>query len=118
MEDRLQQALDFANYRQTLNNQLQKLAIKSEGSLIYSVAGGNFTIDQQFICFLDYLVRSGYSEATLLDNNKTPISITDTSAMLKSATDRYFEVTNDYFREHQKLRKLRNVKSVLDLKGV
>lgn len=116
MESRLQQALEFANYKQTLNNQLHKLRIKAEGELLLAEAGGKFTINQQLICFLDYLVRGGYSSATLLDDNKTAVHIADTDAFLKKITTRYFEVTNDYFRESQVIKKARNVKSILDIK--
>ncbi len=118
MDERLQRALEFANYKQTLNNQLHKLKIKSENMLMFAVAGGKFTISQELICFLDYLVKNGYTEATLLDDNKAPIQISNTETFLKTITTRYFEVTNDYFREAQILKKARNVKSVIDLKDV
>jgi len=116
MEDRLRQALEFANYKQTLNNQLQKLKIRVEGSLLFAEAGGKFTINQELICFIDYLVRTGLVEATILDDNKSPILIADTSAFLKKITTRYFEVTNDYLQESKLIKKSRDVKSILDLK--
>ena len=115
MEQRLQEALDFANYRQTLNNQLHKLKIKTEGMLIHAEGGGKFTINQPLICFLDYLVKNGYAHATLLDDNNSPVHITDTTLFLKTITTKYFEVTNDYLQESQSIKKSRNVKSVLDL---
>lgn len=118
MEERLQKALDFANYRQTLNNQLHKLKLKTESMCMIAEAGGKFTVDRDLICFLDYLVKNGYTEAPMLDDNKSPVYITDTAAFLKRLTDRYFEVTNDYFRESQSIKKSRNVNSVLDLKDV
>lgn len=116
MDNQLQHALEFANYKQTLNNQLHKLRIKAEGELLIAEAGGKFSINQHLICFLDYLVREGYSSATLLDDNKSAIHIPDTTAFLKKITTRYFEVTNDYFRESQIIKKARNVKSILDIK--
>lgn len=116
MSERLTQALSFANYRQTLNNQLLKLKIRAEGTLIFAKNGGSFSIGQELICFLDYLVRSDMKEATLLDNNNTPVLISDVPAFLKEVTQRYFEVTNDYLREYQDIRKSRNVKSILDIK--
>jgi hypothetical protein len=116
MEERLQKALEFANYRQTLNNQLQKLKIRSEGMLILAKNGGNFTINRELIGFLDYLERIGMTEAILLDDNNTPISIPNVSDFLKEVTKRYFEVTTDYLKEYQEIRKSRNVKSILDLK--
>ena len=116
MEERLQQALEFANYKQTLNNQLHKLKIKTEGLLLLSEAGGKFTINQTLICFVDLLVRTDRNNATILDDNNSPIQIADTTLFLKKITDRYFEVTNDYLRESQSIKKMRNVKSILDIK--
>ena len=116
MEERLQKALEFSNYRQTLNNQLHKAKIKAEGMLMLAEGGGTFNVDQQLICFLDYLVREGITEAPLLDANKSPIHIADTSAFLKKITARYFEVTNDYLRDAQAIKKSRKVSSILDIK--
>lgn len=116
MEDRLQQALAFANYKQTLNNQLHKSRIRAEGQLMFAEAGGKFTINQELICFFDYLTRTGLKEATVLDDNKSPVAIVDTSAFLKKITTRYFEVTNDYLQEAKTIKKSRDVKSILDLK--
>lgn len=116
MEERLQKALEFSNYRQTLNNQLHKAKVKAEGMLIFAEAGGTFIIDQQLICFLDYLVKEGYTEAPLLDSNKSPIHITDIPAFLQKVTARYFEVTNDYLKDAQAIKKSRKVSSILDLK--
>jgi hypothetical protein len=116
MEERLQEALSFANYKQTLNNQLHKLRLKTEGMFMIAESGGKFTVSQELICFLDYTVRSGLSEVVLLDDNKSPVRIADTTLFLKKVSDRYFEVTNDYFREAQSIKKSRAVKSILDIK--
>jgi predicted HTH transcriptional regulator len=116
MEERLQKALEFANYRQTLNNQLQKLKIRSEGMLIFAKNGGSFTINRELIGFLDYLERTGAKDVVLLDDNNAPVSIDNVSDFLKEVTKRYFEVTTDYLKEYQEIRKARNVRSILDLK--
>lgn len=116
MEERLKQALDFVNFRQTLNNQLQKAKIRAEGSLIYAHNGGKFTINSELICFLDYLNREGFHEAVLLDDNKSPVQVSDTKEFLTKITSRYFEVTNDLLQETLSIKKQRNVKSILDIK--
>lgn len=116
MEERLEQALAFANYRQTLNNQLQKLKIRTEGSLIIAKNGGSFTVNKELICFLDYLNRAEITDVTLLDDNNTPIGISDVPGFLREVTNRYFAVANDYLKEYQDIRKARNVKSIIDLK--
>lgn len=116
MEDRLQQALEFANYRQTLNNQLQKLKIRSEGMLLVAKNGGSFSINRELIGFLDYLNRQNITEAALLDDYGNPILIENISDFLREITDRYLEVTRDYLKEYQVIRKSRSVKSILDIK--
>jgi hypothetical protein len=115
-EDRLQKALDFANYRQTLNNQLQKLKIRTEGMLMYAEAGGKFTINRELICFMDYLVRSGQETSTIFDDNNSPIHIADTKLFLSKISERYASVANDCLQEAQTIKKSRNVKSILDIK--
>ena len=116
MEERLEKALEFANYRLTLNNQLKKVKVRAEGMLIFAKNGGSFTINRELICFLDYLTKSDLKDATLLDDNNNPVHIDDIPGFLKEITTRYFEVTNDYLKEYQNIRKSRNVKSILDLK--
>jgi hypothetical protein len=116
MEERLEQALAFANYKQTLNNQLQKLKIRTEGTLIFAKNGGHFTINRELICYLDYLNRNETTETTLLDDNNTPVLITDVADFLKEITRRYSVVTTDYLKEYKEISKSRNVKSILDLK--
>jgi len=115
MDQRLQQALEFSNYRLTLNSQLQKLKLKTENLLIFAKNGGTFNVDQILICFLSFLKNSGQSSANLLDNKNNPIHIEDVEEFLENITTRYFEVTNDYLREYQKIKKARNVKSLIDL---
>ena len=115
MEDRLQKALEFANYRQTLNNQLHKIKIKVEGLLMFAKNGGLFKVNQELICFLDYLVRSGTTEADILDSNNIPVHIENVEDFLKDIKIRYFEVTHDYLKEYQAIRKLRNVKSIIGI---
>ncbi len=116
MEERLQKALEFANYRQTLNTQLQKIKVRAEGMLIFSKNGGNFTINRELICFLDYLDKQGIQDAALLDDNNLPVQISDVKMFLDEITKRYFEVTSDYLKEYQEVRRARNVKTIIDLK--
>jgi hypothetical protein len=75
MSIRLSKALEFANYRVTLNNQ---------------------------------------KEVVLLDIYKNPIKV-DVELFHEEINSRYYEVTNDYYAEYEKLRKSRKVHKILDL---
>src|ERR1700742_1746143 len=111
MNDKLVKALEFGNYRQTLNNQLHKANIRAESFLIFAKNGGEFNINQGLICYLDYLVRCGLVDSVLLDSKGLPIAIDNIPEFLKEITTRYFEVTNDFLQEYHNIKKARSVKS-------
>ena len=50
-ETKLEQALEFANYRQTFFNQKQILKNKSEALLSYSTQGGTFKVTQEPVSY-------------------------------------------------------------------
>lgn len=114
MAAKLQTALEFSNYRQTLNNQKEVLKAKTESLLSYSINGGTFTIDRELITFVKVLIDDKHTDAVLLDIYNHPIAI-DLSNFYAEIMSRYFEVTNDYYVEYEKIRKARKVSSVLDL---
>jgi hypothetical protein len=114
MSTRLTQALEFANYRVTLNNQQAALRAKTQSLLSYSINGGTFTIDRMLINFCKLLLDEQHTDAVLLDIYNNPIKI-DVKSFYGEILSRYFEVTNDYYAEYEKLRKSRKVHKVLDL---
>ena len=115
MDTRLEQALKFAEYRTTLNNQLDQVQHRMEVELLHSVNGGTFPITMELINFVDLLIRRKEKEAVLLDKNNTPILVTDLHEFLGTIMDRYTSVTADIHEEVMKIRKARNVSSVLDI---
>jgi hypothetical protein len=114
MSTRLNKALEFANYRTTLNNQQAQLKAKIQSLLSYSINGGTFTIDVPLITFCKQLLDEGQTSAILLDIYKNPIKI-EIENFYEEIRSRYFEVTNEYYAEYEKLRKARKVHKVLDL---
>jgi hypothetical protein len=114
MSTRLTDALEFANYRVTLNNQQAALRAKTQSLLSYSINGGTFTIDRSLLNFCKLLLEEKQTEAVLLDIYQNPIKV-DIESFYDEVLSRYFEVTNDYYAEYEKLRKSRKVHKVLDL---
>ena len=114
MSTRLTKALEFANYRVTINNQQAQLKAKTQSLLSYSINGGTFTIDISLITFCKQLLDQGQKQVVLLDIYKNPIQI-EVESFYEEIQSRYFEVTNDYYAEYEKLRKARKVHKVLDL---
>lgn len=114
MSTRLTKALEFANYRTTLNNQQAQLKAKTQSLLSYSINGGTFTIDLQLITFCKQLIDAEVEAVVLLDIYQNPIRV-EVVSFYEEIFSRYFEVTNDYYAEYEKLRKSRKVHKVLDL---
>ena len=56
MSTRLTKALEFSNYRTTLNNQQAQLRSKTQSLLSYSINGGTFTINMELINFCKLLL--------------------------------------------------------------
>ena len=114
MSSKLTKALEFANYRKTLNVQHNNLKAKVQTLLNYSINGGTFQIDQVLISFVQTLLDQEHTEAVLLDIYNNPIKI-ELESFLEEIISRYFEATNEYHAEYQKLRKSRKVHKLIDL---
>ena len=115
MDERLEKALKFAEYRTTLNNQIAQLKHRTEVELLHSVNGGTFPITMELINFVKLLITAKKKEAVLLDKNDTPILVTDLKAFYKNTLNRYTDVTMDMHEQFQKIRKARKVESILDI---
>lgn len=116
MDERLQKALDFSNYRQTLSIQRKTLKEKINARLTYGCNGGLFKIDQSLITFVQMLIDQDRTEnVPLIDINENPILVVDLRAFRDEILDRYFSATYEYLEEYQKIKSSRTVEKLLDL---
>lgn len=113
MSTKLTKALEFANYRVTLNNQQKASRERCEMLLTYSVNGGTFTIDQSLIVFSKMLLET-QEEAVLLDVYENPILV-NLKEFHTEVSSRYVEAVNEYYTEYEKLKKARKVHTVLEI---
>lgn len=114
MQEKLKQALDFSNYQHTFSIQRKILKEKSESKLTFGFNGGLFYIDNSLLTFVDMLCNNGRtSGVVILDSNKNPILIEDLISFKDEIFNRYFEVSNEYFEEYQKLKKSRSVEKLV-----
>lgn len=114
MSVKLTKALEFANYRVTLNNQQQALKARIQNLLSYSINGGTFSIDRTLISFCKALLDEEKETAILLDIYDNPIRV-ELQDFLDEILSRYHEATNEYYVEYERLKKARKVHKVLDL---
>ena len=114
MDQHLKQALDFANYQQTFSIQKKVLKERISAKLTYGFNGGLFRIDRILLTFVDMLcVKDRISGVVLLDANENPVLIDDLEEFRDEIFRIYFEVTNEYFEQHQKIKKSRSVEKLI-----
>jgi len=114
MDERLEKALDFSNYMITLDNQKRLLKEKYQEDLMYYHNGGTFTATKELITFCSSMESSQQEEIILTDDNNIPIKVT-TQEFLDGIRDTYFQASNKYYVEFDKLISNRTVEGIIDL---
>lgn len=115
MTEDFEKTFELANLMTVVNNQKIALLDEFEQATLFFYNGGCFKIDQQLISFLVSLKLLNQTSTVLIDKNKMPIFIEDLSKFINQVTDCYFNASNKYLAEYQKLQQNRNIKSILDL---
>jgi len=116
MDQRLAQAIEFAEYRHLLSIKHQALKEKLESNLIFGYSSGLFNINIDLINYIDFLIRSErHNNIVLLDSNKNPIMIENLKDFQETILDRYHSSLHEYYLEYESLKKQRSNKQLLDL---
>jgi hypothetical protein len=117
MDDKLKAALEFSNYRLTLNNQKQNLKQRMITMLTIGYASALFTARPELIVFVKQLVDSNVEKFVLLDDNDNPVLISDLADFHSKLISAYSEAMNEYYTESQNLKKHRDTKSLIGING-
>lgn len=116
MESLLKKALEFSNYKQTLNIQRKTLKERVDAKLTIGHNGGIFKVDRSLITFVQFLIDQGRTtDVPLLDSNENPVLVTDLMSFRDEILDRYFTATYEYYQEYEKIKKSRSVESLVNL---
>jgi hypothetical protein len=116
MDERLERALEFSNFRYTAYLEKRRLQEKLKSDLMFYHNGGRFFLDRNFIVFLNLITpEEGTGTITVLDDKLTPVLVEDIKKLQKEAIDQYSSVTKKYHIEFESLKKKRSVKSLIDL---
>jgi len=105
---RLEKALEFAQYQSTLNRQRKILKEKFEADTIIAFNGGLFKITQEWIGGFDKLAT------WFIDMNGYPVKINSNEVdnFLLIAKSAYSAALEEYGNSYEILRKQRSVKSL------
>ena len=115
MDDRLQQALEFANFRHSLAIEKKRLKEKLKVDLTIAHNGGIFYINRNFIGVLNSLNEFETETAVLLDDREVPILIEDFAQFRKTVLEKYFQVINQYYLDYEAIKRKRTVKDLVSL---
>jgi hypothetical protein len=115
MDDRLEKALEFANYQRTLHLEKKRIQSKLRQELELVFNGGRFLVDRNFIVFLHLFNPDEDGSITILDENLTPIIISNLEEFQKEANNTYHRAVNRYRVDFEELKKKRTVKAIVNL---
>lgn len=114
MDERLENALAFSQYRATIENRRVALERRFDSMTTIHHNNGMFSADKNTIAFVAALIDGGHKDAVLLDDKNNPIDIDDLKLFQTTLMDAYFAATNEYSSEMKKLKKARDVKKAMN----
>lgn len=114
MDERLERALEFSNYRITIENQRTNIKRRFETMLVVHYENGAFRATAELISFVDTLQRTDNNSAVILDSKDNPIEIQDLKEFQSKLIESYHQATNEYLNEYRKLARARNIKSAMN----
>jgi len=118
MDTRLQEALDFSNYRLTLSTQLDNLKIKLKNDLLFTYQNSIFSANINTIMYCALLLKeTTVKEFPFEDTNGAPVLITDISDFARKMNSMYMAAMVTYNTEYEKIAKARNIKKIVDYNG-
>lgn len=114
MEKRLQQALDYSNFRLILAARQENLKTLLNNRLMLTYEGGLFKVDMTLISFISSLVRVNADTIIIVDIHDIPIEIYDLPGFLETLLQKYKTATEHYLNSYQKLEEVRSIRKAVD----
>ncbi len=114
MDERLQKALEFGNYSQTIANQKQNIKNRVQQMCTVHCNNGMFVANQQTIAFVKALVDLKINTSIIEDSKQNPIEIKNTCEFLDALVSAYSAAMTEYNTEYSKLKKIRKLEKLME----
>ena len=75
---------------------------------------GSFIANPTTISFVNTLINLGKKTAVVIDTKDNPIEIDDLKEFQNSLVDAYYNASNEYKVQMDKVKKSRNIKKIMD----
>jgi hypothetical protein len=115
MDDKLKEALEFSNYRLTLNNQKQNLIQRMNTQLTIGYANAMFTAKLELINFVQHLVDKEIEQFVFVDDNNNPVLVTSLKDFHSKLFSAYAEALNEFYNDYEKIKKQRTTRGLVGL---
>lgn len=116
MDERLQKALEFSKYMESIRIEKENIRAKFLNAIMFSYGGGRFRIDKNLLTFLSSEIHIHKQTDTFLeDENNNPIFIENIQEFYDKCRLKYYEALNEWYSDSEKLRRKRTVKSILEI---
>ena len=114
MDKRLEQALDFSNFRMILTTRQKNLKVLMGSKLTLVYGGGVFKVDKELISFISFLLKEKIEKFIFIDSNDIPILIEDIEDFGRIVFTKFESALNQYYKSYQKLSEAREIRKVID----
>jgi hypothetical protein len=115
MDKKLEEALDFSNFRFTLNTRKQNLRLRMKSMLTVGYNNTIFSASIELINFSKLIMDSGNEQYVFMDDNDNPIMIKDVKDFHARLLGAYTAAVNEFYMENEQLKKLRSTKQLAGL---
>ena len=115
MDERLSKALEFSNYRNTIENQKHNLRARVESLTTVTYNNGTFKADKSTISFVKTLIDYNNGDRiAVVDERTNPIEIENPQEFYEDLMLSYNAAMNEFLIESKKLAKARSIKKIMD----
>lgn len=114
MEKRLEQALEYSNFRLILAARQENLKVLLKNRLMLTYKNGLFKVDMTLINFVDSLLSRNFKEFIFIDSNDIPIYVTNLYDFFEALMQKYEKALDHYFKSYQKLEEAREIRKVIN----
>lgn len=112
MDKKLEEALDFSNFRFTLNTRKQNLKLRMKSMLTVGYNNTIFTASIELINFSKLIIDSGNEQFVFMDDTENPVMIKDVKDFHARLVGAYTNAVNEFYIENEKIKKLRSTKKL------
>lgn len=113
IDERLEKAIERANYQITLGTQKRNSRLKLELELKFATNGGLFQVSPELISFVQTLINRGHDDAILIDVNHNPIFIENLEDFQEKIIEQYYQALNEFLAEHRRIQKSRKPEALV-----